>query len=98
MKIRVSYYDEANDRQVNFDGTTEFDCNRCSDEEAISVAIDDVLDDFQADEGCTIDQGGDNDWYELDLVDFEPALWDNNHAGLIALCKKLLAKVEEKLP
>lgn len=91
MKIRVSYFDQQPDcdRSVEFTGTKEFPINFDSDD--AMIIIDEIIDEFEDQGICTIDCGGDDDFYELDIADCDPTT-DRNE-----LCRLILEKIETKL-
>ena len=85
MKIQISYYDSSNDRVVEFNGTKDFGnmenfSNYC--------VIENIVAEF---ENICVDYGGDEQFYELNIADFEPGI------NLNELCKKLLQKLEAAL-
>jgi hypothetical protein len=90
MKIMISYYDEMNDRTIEFKGTKDF--GALEDERSLKI-IDDVASGFEerTNDDICVDHGGDEEWYELNVADYTPGI------DIDAICQQILNAVEDAL-
>lgn len=98
MKIRVTLYDCETEEVTNYDGTLEFvDVGGNSDLALDTLdAIARVVTAFETQHGVCIDHGGDDEFYELDIADYDPTMPCT--ANIKALCEGLVADIEKALP
>lgn len=85
MKLVVTYFVDADDEEVRLEG-----CSFAPTDEAL-FAIQQTVDRFEAD-GVTIDQGGDDDAYELDIADCDPTNVEERARALLVACHRILER------
>lgn len=69
MKFAVTWYDESADATLRREGTIEFDASMIADD-GFYNDVENVINAWE-DKGVTLDIGGDDDWYEVDLPDHD---------------------------
>ena len=93
MKIRVSYYDANIDKLYEVNGTVDFPEMDHGVPQAYLNKIGEIVGDEEENNeviGC-IDMGGDDEWMDLDIADYEP-----NH-DMDKVARDLLGRVESAL-
>lgn len=84
MKMRITYYDQVHDRDINIDSQQDYGYIDPAPFDGITTGYEKLY-------GITIDHGGDDDFYELDIADYDPA------ADIADIANKLLRSIEDVL-
>lgn len=89
MKINVSWYDDINDVIHECISQNDFDMPA----EAFIEKLDTLITTLELKHGVCIDQGGDNNFYELNLADID----SSNHNKNDELAKEILDASEKEM-